>query len=349
MALTNATQTPANPVGAPSSDVPPEIPRDQWKRPLLTPAGGGKPMPYTRASTLGGTLEDQFGISEWRLRLAVWAVAHSRALQLEGLAIETTDALPDKAALGELAQRALSVADADAAARIGTAYHAMTERIDAGEPIPDVGGEDRYALEAYAELAGAFTMHAMEQFVACDEVETAGTFDRLVSPKGVMTAPDGTRITPDDRLIDDLKTSSSAKFFGLKFAVQLAVYANGEPYRHPGVRPGWPDGIAPRTDWALIMHVPSGGSSAMPHWVDLRAGWEAARLACTVRDWRKRRDLVVPAERPSVPMDQALNGAGLRSLIEHAADRQACKALWVQHKSMWSAEHTALVTARFPA
>lgn len=373
--LTNASQTPANPTGAPSSDVPSEILRDQWGRPLVVRPDGTVGA-YTRASSLGGTLEDQHGIGEWKMKLVAWAVAHSRPLQLEGRAIATTDAHPDKQALGELVKRALNVADSDAAARIGTAYHAMTERIDAGEPVPDVGDEDRYALEAYAELMADFTVHSMETFTVCPELETAGTFDRLLSPKGVMTAPDGTTITPDDRLIDDLKTSSSARYFGLKFAVQLVPYAHGTPYRgwedmavraqqeRDGVNVDslkakvartrgeyldWPDGIAPRTDWALIMHVPSGGSSATLHWVNLRAGMEAAQLACTVRDWRKRKDLVVPAERPSVPMDTALNGAGLRSLIEHAADRQACKALWVQHKSMWTAEHTALVTARFPA
>ena len=35
-----------------------DIPRDGKGRPLITPADGGKPIPYTRASKFGDALED---------------------------------------------------------------------------------------------------------------------------------------------------------------------------------------------------------------------------------------------------------------------------------------------------
>lgn len=345
MSLTNAAQTPGAHAGVTISDPPPEIPRDRWGRPLIVPRGGGKPKPYVRASTLGGTLEDQYGLGEWRKRVVVLGMGRRRDLFLAAKAIKTWDAHEDKKALAEIAEKAMEAAEADAAATIGTALHAMTQRLDEGETIPDLG-EDRYALDAYADLMSGFVVHGMEQFVVCDEAESAGTFDRLLSPRNVMIAPDGTVITPEDRLIDDLKTSATADYFGIKFAVQLAIYAHGEPYVHGEGRRSWPDGIAPRTDWGLIMHVPSGGSSAEPYWVNLRLGWELAQLAGVVRDWRKRRDLVVPAQRPTAPMDAALNSAGLLSLIAHAPGHEQCKELWRQHKSLWTAEHTKAVEAR---
>jgi replicative DNA helicase len=682
--------------------------RDRWTRPLLVPATGGPAKPYTRASTLGGTLEDQTNIGEWKKRVVAFGLARRRDLILAAASVPSWDGPQNKRQLSEIAEQAMQAAEANAAATIGTALHALTDRLDRGEPIPDVG-DDRRALDAYAQLMRGFDVHAIELFLACDELEVAGTTDRVLSPKEVMTAPDGTRITPDDRLIGDLKglsldtplptptgwttmgavqvgdevlgsdgrpcrvtaksatkrigtyvvefnlgdsivcdrehlwwvmtglshqqgmreqvldaetlagsvlnrngkalhrvpvaapldlppadlpidpyllgcwlgdgthnnsritkgddlfevleadghdlgvrgthtgsdqavtrsviglvtklrevglyenkhipdtylrgsieqrvrllqglmdtdgsvarrnqqahfdscdkalalqvqelcvslglkvrlkegrntgfgktvtsyrvqftprgfmpfrlprkvsamaertaspnrsgyrtitavtpgpdvetaciavdspnrtylcgrdmipthnTSATADWFGIKYCVQLAGgYAHGEPYvgsedeevraaqeaaginpftqkamleRIRGHRPGWPDGIAPRQDWGLIVHVPSGGSTATLHWVNLRLGWELAQLACTVREWRKRKDLVVPAEPPRVPLSTALNGAGLASLID-AVDPptpEAFNALWAQHKSAWTPAHTAQAQRR---
>lgn len=353
MSLTNAIQTPANPTGRRRDDEPAEgIPRDRWGRPKIAPPGGGNLRPYTRASTLGGVLEDQYNLGEWKKRVAVYGVVRRRDLILAAAAVPTWDGLEDKRRLADIAEQAMQHAEANAAATIGTALHALTERLDQGLEIPDVG-EDRFALEAYAGLMANFTVHGMEQFVVCDDVEAAGTYDRLISPRRVMTAPDGARITPDDRLIDDLKTSSTADYFGIKFAVQTAIYGNGVPYSHSRGREQWPDGIAPRTDWGVIMHVPSGGSSATPYWVDLRRGWELAHLAVQVKAWRARKDLVVAAELPTEPMPDGLTTAGLRSLIEAVpagpGARDECLRLWQAHESIWSPELTELVSRKLEA
>lgn len=379
MALTNATQTPANPTGPPSSDVPSTILRDQWKRPLIVRPDGTVGA-YTRASSIGGVLEDQTGLGIWRMRQVAWGMGRRRDLVLASAAIPTTDASEDKERLKRVAWDAFDAAESGAKATIGTALHALTERTDAGLDIPDIG-DDQDALDAYTSVARRFRFHATEQFTVCDEREVSGTFDRVAEPLEPMQPKDrdgrpiGDPIGPGERLVWDLKTSGSSDYFGIKFAAQLAAYATGVPYRGwedeellaaqteqgienttkakmartRGERLDWPDGVAPRTDWALICHVPSGRSEAQLYWVNLELGRELLKLACEIQQWRKCKDLVVPAELPRTPMDTALNGAGLRSLIEHAADRQACKALWVQHKSMWTAEHTALVTARFPA
>ena len=337
--LENASASPRNPTHRAAGDVPDEIPRDRWGRPKIQAPDGSYVEPYTRASTLGGALEDQTNLGEWKKRVVAYGLARRRDLILAAASVETWDAPDDKKRLADIAEQAMQSAEAGAAATIGTALHALTDRLDRGLEIPDVG-EDRYALQAYSATMRHFTVHAIEQFVVCDPLKSAGTADRVLSPKGIMFAPDGTRITPDDRLIDDTKTSSTADYFGIKFCVQEAVYAHGVPYAHGTGRYDWPDGIAPRTDWGLIMHVPSGGSSAQLYWVNLRIGWELAELAVEVREWRKRKDLVVPAQLPVDLLgliESQPAGPGLRATFER---------LWTEHSTIWTAEHTEAVKRR---
>lgn len=379
MALVKADQTPGLPKKKPGdvTDSAGVILRDRWSRPLIVPAAGRPAKPYTRASTLGSTLEDQSNIGEWKKRVVAFGLARRRDLILAAASVPSWEGPQNKKQLSEIAEQAMQAAEANAAATIGTALHALTDRLDRGEPIPDVG-DDQRALDAYAQLMRGFRVHAIELFLACDELEVAGTTDRVLSPREVMTAPDGTRITPDDRLISDTKTAATSDFFGIKFAVQLGGgYANGEPYiggedleiraaqeaaginpytmkamleRVRGERPGWPDGIAPRTDWGWIVHVPSGGSTATLHWVNLTLGWELAKLAVQVREWRKRKDLVVPAAPPRVPLSPALANGGLMSLIDAEPDgpdlRERLLRLWSQHSKAWTPAHTARVTER---
>lgn len=332
--------TPNNPTRhAPTSGMPPEIPRDRWGRPLIKARGSRRDgVPYTRASTLGGTLEDQYGLSQWRQRMVVWGMGRRADLVLAAQAASSED----KSVLGEIVDKAMEAAETSAAATIGTALHAITELVDRGEPLPDVGPVHEPMLVAYRELIAHFRVHGIEQFVACDEIQTAGTFDRILSPVGELMAPDGSVFTEDDRLVGDLKTSGTADYFGIKFAVQLASYAHGEPYVHPGKRPGWPDGIEPSRAWGLIIHAPSGGATADLYWVDLVEGWEAAHLAVTVRDWRKRKDLVLPAGLPVLETpDPAL---GMR--IRNAPSRRALEDLYDDHEDIWADEHTDLANAR---
>lgn len=337
--LENASASPRNPTQRASGDVPEEIPRDRWGRPKIQAPDGSYVEPYTRASTLGGALEDQTNLGEWRKRVVAYGMARRRDLILAAAAVETWDAPEDKKRLADIAEQATQHAQANAAATIGTALHALTDRLDRGLEIPDVG-EDRYALQAYQATMAHFTVHAIEQFIVCDQLKTAGTTDRVLSPRGIMFAPDGTKITPDDRLIDDTKTSGTADYFGIKFAVQLAVYANGVPYQHGRGRYDWPDDVAPRTDWGLIMHVPSGGSSAQLYWVNLRLGWELAELAVQVREWRKHKGLVVSASLPVDLMgliESQPAGPGLRATFER---------LWTEHAALWGPEHTEAVKRR---
>ncbi len=283
--------------------VPEQVRRDRWKRPLIKQPDGTE-IGYTRASGLGGVLEDSFGLEAWKLRCVAWGIGHSRALHVSAASVQTVDEAADKAALATVVDKALDVARTGDKAMIGTALHALTERVDHGEPIPDIG-EDRHALAAYAQLmTRCFRVVATELFVAHDGLQTAGTFDRIVETLHPMTLPTGEGLPAGSRLVLDIKTSGSSNYFGIKFAVQLAVYQGGQLYdAATGKRT--PHGAHP--DWAVILHVPSGGTTAELHWVDLQAGRELAELAVKVKTVRKTKNLVVPAALP----EERVNGLTL--------------------------------------
>jgi len=141
------------------------------------------------------------------------------------------------------------------------------------------------AAIAYQQAMAAKRLEplAAEVFVVCEELGAAGTFDRLL--KG-----------PTRTLIGDIKTSDNpnvVRYAALSWAVQLTVYAHGKPWMPDVGLVDWSDLGLPQPDLArgLVVHVPQSGGQVRLHSIDLAAGWEAARLAAEVRDWRKRKDL----------------------------------------------------------
>jgi hypothetical protein len=81
-------------------------------------------------------------------------------------------------------------------------------------------------------------------------------------------------------------------------SIQEAIYANADALYDPatGAREAMPRVNRAR---GLIIHLPAGQGRCELHWVDLVAGWKGVRLALSVRDWRKRKDLHLPY----VPID----------------------------------------------
>ena len=47
-----------------------EIARDRYGRPLIVPKGGGKPVAYTRATTIANSLDDPSALTAWKMRMA---------------------------------------------------------------------------------------------------------------------------------------------------------------------------------------------------------------------------------------------------------------------------------------
>ena len=51
------------------------VTRDRWGRPLIIPPDGGKPVAYTRVTTVAKTLEDEGGLSKWMMRMTALGLA----------------------------------------------------------------------------------------------------------------------------------------------------------------------------------------------------------------------------------------------------------------------------------
>lgn len=344
-------------------EVPDEIPRGKGGRPKIRvqrPDGTDDPLlmvDYTRASTLGKALEDQYGLDVWRKRMVAFGLGRDKALHLAAASVRTTEDKEDKAELDRIADEALTIARAGSGAMRGTALHKLSEQRDAGADLSHLPADATAAMDAYARLLAGFDVIASETFVVCDALETAGTFDRLVSPRWPMTAPDDSVIEPGERLILDLKTNKDAKYFGPTYACQQAVYAYGIPYNHKYGRGGWPlgpnlkyaksDDLVPSRKWALILHVPiESVDDAGLHWVNLAEGYELAELARTVRAQRNRDDLFLPCEPPREPRPAAMDAAGLVALIRQAPSLEAIGALYEQYEHVWGDRAAAAADER---
>lgn len=241
----------------------------------LTPDGiSDHQVPYTRASTLGKALSDEAGLTAWKTRLTAYGVATRPDLAARA----ATAGVEDRAALSEVVNAAMEVAEASSAARLGTATHSATETIDLGGSLRDVPEIVRPQVEAYAALTKDIEVLDVEFFTVNDHLQAAGSPDRLVR-------------LPDGRVaIFDLKTGGpdAVKYGAGEWAVQLACYSTGARYDpetghrsviHPDLNP----------TVGVVAHVPARGGTPALYTLNLTWGLEAARLANRVRAFRRTR------------------------------------------------------------
>jgi hypothetical protein len=250
-----------------------ELPRDRHGRPLILQPDGST-RPYTRASQVGDTLDDKTALTAWEGRMVVKGVAESEHIRR---LISLADITDDKA-LGAIARKAKDAAGAWSASDLGTAIHKVTERLDTGDiTINDVTPEFRPHIVAYQDALArvGFTPVLVEAIVVNDELEIAGTLDR------VYETPAG------DRVVGDLKTGKQIFLPSKSIGCQLAAYAHSVLY-DPETGERTPiEGL--RTDTAYVVHLPANGSGCSLYEVDTRRGFELARLAQTVRRIRNER------------------------------------------------------------
>lgn len=259
-----------------------EIKRDRFLRPLITPADGGKPIGYTRASSFGKVLEDTYNLTQWGARMAVVGAVMdpSLAAQIAGIVNRHADPVTEaRADLNALVDRAKDIAGANKASSTGTAIHAMTEVLDAGETPVAVPDDLWPVLDAYQWGTTGVEMLESEVFVVVDEITAAGTLDRLVR-------------LPDGRVVvADLKTGKDEPKYGNGVTTQVAVYAHGQRY-DPATAERAP--LHPDLDitTGLLIHLPlqpvKGKQECSLYLLDLVAGWDRALLAHTVRANRKQ-------------------------------------------------------------
>lgn len=327
--ITPATITPSAPQPASSGSllVPisdktgpgKDIERDRWGRPLIIPPNGGKPVPYTRCTTFVGSLDDKENLMKWKARMTAIGMAQRDDLVLQARAADPDD----KKTLGRVAEAAAEHAGASQRATIGTELHALTERLDRGETLPDMG-KWQADLEAYQSTVNRLGLvsEEIETFVVNDELQIGGTFDRVYSIGG-------------QRFIGDLKTGSSLDWGTGTFAMQLAVYANSLRYDHTT---GTRESLDVRTDVAILVHLPAGTGRCDVYWLDIERGWASVALAGAVREFRKlKRDTWLrPLTRPLTAIER----------IEAATTVDDLNQIWLDHQSTWTPDLTAAAAAK---
>lgn len=317
----------------------PDVPRDRWGRPLVTPPGGGKPVAYTRCTTFIAALEDTYNLMRWKQRqtaagIAARADLHLRASSLGVQPDDPTKAKIWKKQMDEVCEQAMEASGSSAAATVGTALHSFSEAIDRGE---DVTPPKEYAkhLDAYRRATAGFEPVHIEQFLVHDGYKIGGTADRIYREKA------------SGRLVvGDLKTGNVD--YPHKIAMQLAVYANSVMY---DVKTATRTPLGEiDTELALIIHLDAKTGECNLHWVDIALGWEAVDLAAKVRAWRDRKGLTLPVPTHGEAVATAtdvLNGVpALDVAITQATTIDQLVGLRQANANTWTDDHTALLTQR---
>lgn len=249
---------------------PGPIQRDRWKRPVV----GG--TVYTRPSTMAKALDDGEGLIKWTARMAVLGMATSADL----IALTATLKPSQVSDLNHVVDQALTRAQHQASATLGTAIHSATQAHDEGKATEHLPEHLRDTIVRYQALLDdhQLTPLAAEVFVVNRALGCAGTLDRIYAG-------------PNHVVIGDIKTSKSTapKYSGVSWAVQVATYAASEPVVN-GRIVTWDEVGLPRPsqDHGVIVHLPNDKPEAPQILVvDLAQGRELAVLAKQVREYRK--------------------------------------------------------------
>jgi hypothetical protein len=297
------------------------IPRDRWGRPMVTPPGGGKQIPYQRVTTFVGVLEDTYNLARWQMRMVALGLVDREDLLLAAAAHRH-----DKDKLNQVCEDACEAAKAHAAATTGTALHSLVDQHDRGTlDLQKVPAAYRPDIEAYDQATQNLDVVAIEQFGVLDDLKVAGTWDRIYRYQG-------------HNYIGDTKTGSIEYGMG-KIAMQLGVYSRCHAYDH---KSNQRTPLDVDQDRGIIVHLPAGTGTCQLHWVDVAAGWDTAhRLATAVHAWRKRKGLSEPfTAAPEQAADPLTDRIAAASTVAELTD------LWRTSNGAWTSEHTALATAK---
>jgi hypothetical protein len=251
-----------------------DITRDRWGRPLITPIDGGKPVPYTRVSTLAKALDDKTALMKWKQRQT--AIGLSRRPDLVNMAAAVSG---EPKRIDEIVEQAMVAAESERAANVGTTLHALTEVVDQGQWPEHLDASLAPDLRAYQSAMSGIEIMAMEQFIVADEVQAAGTFDRLVR------LPDG-RI-----MVADIKTGQHEPKYPHASTIQIAVYAHGHLYDADKGRVAYLPDLGVSVEGGLLIHLPAGQGKCDLYELDIATGWQLARTAVMVRNIFKAKPL----------------------------------------------------------
>jgi hypothetical protein len=308
---------------------------------------------------------DTYNLDQWMKRQVAEGLAIRDDLVLAVKAMGRPDATlgwsdADKKKLNEIARDAMNAAKQADGARSGTAMHDLTERLDRGESVDNVTrglpAAAGMSLRAYAFLreANGWRNVEIERTVVVDELEVAGTFDRIDIVPGLVSllgpgscqygdeCPDVGLPGHGDAAVVDVKTEKAPWLNGLHIGPQLAIYSRAQrmwepdgtvvPLLYADGRPKMrDDGAAPlttaggryvrvpcvRQDVGIVVHVLDG--DAVPYFINLAEGWGAAVAAYEQmrREQRSKTRLGAPGAW-FVPVPNVKRPAVTQIFTEHA-------------------------------
>jgi hypothetical protein len=247
----------------------------------------------TRASTLASTLDDSRGLFPFIAATTLQTVAANPDLRTRLALIEDLGDWRKFRPVYEEAERRRGKPEASE----GTNIHSTVEALLAGR---DVSGVDVATLRAAEGVIDALraldlTPVASEEFTFTPGLRepVAGTRDLLCHVNGT----EGLHIVVDIKSTSALD-ANAARYKGVAWAIQCALYARGVPYTDDFERDRWGRprldlgllGVEERkvdTERAWVIEVERGSGRTATHYLDLDAGWRFAWLACEVRAARK--------------------------------------------------------------
>lgn len=243
----------------------------------------GKNERFSRPSSFAKPLDDESALVNWRIDRGCIGVAKDRALQARWIAM----ADDDRDGRGKLRDDSISAGRGAERADIGTALHAMSCR---WEQEPNFNPPEPYfssltAYEREMKLLGLESIR-FEYHTVNIQYRCAGTADRLYEATKPLMTPDGDVLPVGTLLVGDLKTGDKLEYSKAAYAVQLALYAEGEMYDV------LTDEFIPtppiNRDWAIIVHMPADEAGRCEFlWVDLAVGRHGAYLVEQIKLWRK--------------------------------------------------------------
>lgn len=286
--------------------------RDRWGRYLVVPPEGGKPLGYTRVTTIAKTLDDGAGLMPWKATASIVGTLRRPGIMAswQALIAEHPDpwygSADSKAKCKKLVEQAAEAGGSTDRADIGTALHALIELGAktgwAETPILQPAmAADVAAYRTTLDAAGIVVeRNFVESVVVLDRFQAAGTSDNLA----IVVPGYG-------RVVGDLKTGTDLKYSWQAIAIQLAAYANADAvYVQGEAGDGSQDQREPMPNVSkqvgLVIHLPAGEGRCELHLVDLVAGWEAFQQSMAVRAWRARRDVAKPLEIAAAPVAAAV-------------------------------------------
>lgn len=300
--------------------------RDNYDRPMLIPHGGGERVPYTRASSYAGRIENAVGLHRWEQRYLARAMAEYDDLRLlaAGEIYTTGYDMPDKdenresgKRLDDVIARGLDRMGVHQKADFGTAVHSFVTPVE-GHPNPVPVTEPPFPdfqahVTGYREKLARENIQVLtsERFIANDAVMAAGTYD------GVYHHPEYGVV------IGDVKTGKNK----VGFAVQTAIYANGVHY---DVDTDARSPIHPELnrEVGLLFYVTEKGTEIKR--VDLVLAWELTQHIRAIFEDYKIGKLIFPLEPTAVTL---LDRIGQTKTLDELT------GLWRETKAEWGEEH----------